>query len=452
MISVKNKSNRIVRNESKYSVRTLPVLLKNPKILLIGGGAVAYQKAKVLVLNNIDFLILSVSVNDKIKSLDAPYRLKKFERSDIKGFNIVIDATGKDDVARTLIKLKSRKFFLLNVVDKPEDCDFYFSSLLVYNNVKIAVSSNGGSPTLTQVIRDKIKEIIPPDVGIFSELKLIERSNNIVDVERTKKEIKELFGKVSLVGCGPGDPELLTLKALKIIQNADIILYDNKIDENLLSLTKESAEKFCVGKQKGHYSFRQDEINKVMLEFAKSGCHVARLKGGDPYIFGRGAEEAEYLLSNNIKVEVIPGISSAFAAPLLAGIPPTHRSYSSAVTVVTGYNKNGKLNLNWIDLLNLKNHTIIVLMGVTAAREIQVRGIECGIRKELPVAIISNASKQNQNISISTFNNFAKLAENTERPAIIVFGEVVKMHYKLSHMVQSLNNHSNKQLIEIPIK
>lgn len=442
----------MIKTYKKYSTKTLPVLLRDPKILLIGGGSIAYQKAKVLTQNQINFSIVSLNISEEIKLLDVNYSLKKFEADDIKNYNIVIDATGNDNVREELLKLKAQRFFLLNRVDQPEDCDFYFSSLLLYKNIKIAVSSNGASPTLTQVIRDKIKEIIPNRAGEYSEMKLKERSENLIDVEKTKQESKKLFGKVSIIGCGPGDFELLTLKAFRLIKSADIIFYDNFIDERILSLSKESAEKFCVGKEKGHHKFNQGEINSVMLEFAKSGYQVARLKTGDPYIYGRGAEEAKFLISNDIRVDVIPGISSAIAAPLLAGIPPTFRECSSSITIVSGHLSDNDSISNWIHFLKSKDHTTIVLMGITVAEEIQQKGIEIGVSRELPVAIISNASRKNQKVTITTFDNFGEEAKTAGRPAIIVFGEVVKMHYKLFNTIDRLKSEFRAELKEMPVK
>ncbi len=437
---VKRNNYSEIVSKKHYSTKTLPILLKDPKILLIGGGKVAYQKAKVLKSNNIDFQILSIKVNEEIKALGVNYKIKKFNHSDLKNFNIVVNATGSKEVSVTLRKLKQRKLLLINIVDVPEDCDFYFSSLLVYKNLKIAVSSDGASPVLTQIVRDRIKKIIPSELGNLVERKLIERKNGIIDTQLTKQEALSLFGKVFLVGCGPGSSDLLTIKALRIIQGADIILCDNLVSGDILSFVKKEAQIFNVGKEKGYHKFCQDEINKIMVQYAKDGFIVARLKGGDPYIFGRGAEEAEFLIDNNIEVEVVPGISSSFAAPLLAGIPPTHRDHSSGVSIVTGHNKDINENFNWMDFLKIKNHTTIVLMSITRADEILVNGIKKGIDLNLPVAIISNASRENQKVLTSTFENILEIANEAEKPAIMVFGQTVNLHKKL--YLNTLEKHS----------
>ncbi len=416
---------------AKYLNKTLPLLLKDQKMLLIGGGKVALQKAKVMKANNIDFKVISISINDEIKMSGVEFLQKKFEEYDAEDFNIIVDATGNPEVKKTLDRVKEKRFLLVNSVDKPEECDFYFSSLLIYNNLKIAVSSDGASPALTQEVRNRIKEIIPTRLGDVALNKSVERSKNIINVEETKREIKEAFGKVFLVGCGPGSADYLTLKALKKIREADIILHDFLVTEEVLSFAKEDAEIFSVGKEKGHHLFSQEDINKVMLQYAKAGNRVARLKGGDPFIFGRGGEEAEFLIDNNVEVEIVPGISSAFAAPMLAGIPPTHRNLSSGVSIVTACNGTGKNNFDWLDLLKIKKHTTIVLMGLTRADEIIEEGFRRGIREDLPAAVVSNASKDNQKVLTSTFSNLPALAKEAERPAVLVFGDVVKLHEKL---------------------
>ena len=352
---------------------------------------------------------------------------KPFEENDVKGFQYVIDATGNDEVKTLLKKLKLKNNFLLNCVDQPADCDFYFSSLLIYNNLKIAISSDGGSPTLTQVVRDKIKNYLPEGLSSIATQKFDERILNQINIEETKKESLKLFGKVYLVGCGPGDPDLLTLKAYKLISNAEIILYDRLISDEILELVPSTAIKICVGKEKGRHCVPQSEINELMLSYAEAGFEVARLKGGDPYIFGRGFEEYEFLSSHNIKVEVVPGISSAFAAPLLANIPPTSRGYSSNVSIVSAHLKDGENNFEWINFLKIKNHTTIVLMGLTKVKEIVNEGLNNGVDELLPVAIISNASRKNQKVITGYFKDLAEAVEDAERPAILVFGEVVKL-------------------------
>ena len=417
--------------KSKYTNKTLPVLLREPKILIIGGGKVGYQKAKVLTDNKIEFKIISKCISEEIKLLQTNYVQKSFDEKDIEEFQYIIDATGNDEVKTSLKKIKLRNNFLLNCVDQPEDCDFYFSSLLLYKNIKIAISSDGGSPTLTQVVRDKIKDYLPKDLSALASQKFNERILNQINIVETKKETLKLFGKVYLIGCGPGDSDLLTLKAYKLISNAEIILYDHLISEEIINLSPLNAIKICVGKEKGKRCVSQNEINDLMLNYAEAGFEVARLKSGDPYIFGRGFEEYEFLSSHDIKVEVVPGISSAFAAPLLANIPPTSRGYSSNISVVSAHLKGGENNFEWISFLKIKNHTTIVLMGLTKVNEIVNEGLKNGVDELLPVAIISNASRENQKVIVTQFKKLVDASTTAERPAILVFGLVV--HLSILH-------------------
>ncbi len=426
-----------------YTNKTLPVLLKDPKILLVGGGKAAYQKAEVLKLNNIDFQIISTEICREIKCLNVNFILKIFDEHDLKNFNIVINATGNKDVNILLKKLKEKKFFLLNSVDVPEDCDFYFSSLLVYKNLKIAVSSNGASPSLTKIIRDKIKGLIPPEVGNIAEKKLAERENGIISTEKIKEETNSLFGKVFLIGCGPGSADLLTLEAYKAIQSVDVVLYDNLITEEILEIVPVNTEKIFTGKCKGGHSISQGEINDILLNYARRGFRVARLKNGDPFVFGRGAEEAEFLIRNNVEVKIITGISSAFAAPFSAGIPVTARGYSSSVSVVTVHLQGGTFNSDWIDLLKLKNHTTIVLMGLTMVGEITEQAMLSHVSVDLPAAIISKATTQDQKIFVTNLESLVETAELAERPAVIVFGEVVKFSGLLKNVCSSIEAELN---------
>lgn len=422
-------------------IKSLPILLKNPKILLIGGGKVALQKAKVLTDNEIEFQVISETICDEIKKLGILYSIKTFEKVDADNFNIVIDATGNKNVNSIMKEIKKERFLFLNTVDIPDECDFYFSSLLRYKNLKVAVSSDGASPTITQIVRDKIGNYLPNTIGDLTEQKLIEREHGVTNVERTKTETHKLFGKVYLVGCGIGDPELLTIKAYKAIQSVDVVLYDNLITEKILELIPDRVEKIYVGKSKGNHSSSQDAINKLLLDYANLGYRVARLKNGDPYIFGRGAEEAEFLIKNNVDVEVIAGISSAIAAPLSAGIPPTARGYSTGVTIVTAHKEGCEFNRNWVELLKIPNHTVIVLMGVTQTENIIIESMNLGIDLSTPAAIISNASRENQRTIITTLGKLENDSKNAEKPAILVFGDVVRLQETLSATVKNINYH-----------
>ena len=395
---------------------TLPILLKNQKILLIGDGKVAHQKIKVLEENNIEF--------SQIK--------KDFKLKHIKDFYIIIDATGNPKVLKKLLKYKKSNNVLLNIVDTPIHCDFYFMALTSNKPLQIAVTSNGASPTTAQFFRDDCEKLIPKDIDKYLKSKQQERDNSIIDVKKTKQELQNINTQVFLVGCGIGDPELLTIKAFNIIKSVDVVLIDHLISDEIISLIPKKTKKIFVGKQKGFHSKSQEEINKLIIKYAKKGKTVARLKSGDPFIFGRGSEELLELLELNIKTEVIPGISSATSAPLLANIPITARGYASSFTVVSAHLKGNSVNLDWIELLKKENHTVVVLMGLSRIREIVKEAKRLNIKLNKPCAIISNASRDNQNTIITSLKSIEQDSSNAIRPAILVFGDVVK--FKLNSL------------------
>ena len=233
--------------------------------------------------------------------------------------------------------------------------------------------------------------------------------------------------QVYLVGCGIGDPELLTMKAYKIIQNVDVVLYDHLISREIMELVPQKCKQVFVGKKKGFHSMKQEEINDLIIQYASEGLSVARLKSGDPFVFGRGAEELQALLSESISTEVIAGISSSIAGPLLANIPITAREYSSSFSVVSPHLKGNALNLEWVDLLHKKNHTVVVLMGLSRVKEIVEESQKIGVDISKPCAIISNASRPNQKTVRTTLEHLEEASKEMVRPSILVFGEVVNV-------------------------
>ena len=238
-------------------------------------------------------------------------------------------------------------------------------------------------------------------------------------------------GKVYLVGCGLGDVEQLTLKAYRIIREAQIILYDYLITDEILAIIPSETQKIYVGKPQNCHSISQDKINALIADYASQGFNVARLKSGDPYIFGRGAEEALYLSEQGYQVEIIAGISSSVTGPACAGIPLTAREYASSFSVVSAHLKDAKFNTDWLPLLKTANHTVVVLMGLSLAGAIRKAALQIGIPKDFPVAIVANASRPEQQSIVTTLSDLEKTAKTVQGPAVIVFGDVVKLHGKL---------------------
>ena len=414
---------------------TLPVLLKDPRILLVGGGLVAYRKASVLNGNQVRFKILAKDLIAEFDALDPAVDIikKALTESDLKAFNIIVDATGNPAVAELLLAEKQQRFVLINIVDFPEQSDFYFSSLLNYGRLKIAVSTDGASPTLGQVVRDKIKAMIPDNFAELVEEKAAERGRGVIDAVATRGQALTRLAQVYLIGCGPGDVNLLTLQAYACIRKMDVVLYDHLIPQQILDIVPDTTQQVYVGKQKEVHGRGQEEINQTILDYARQGLQVARLKSGDPYIFGRGAEEAEFLVQHGVRVQVLSGISSALSAPASAGIPLTARGYATNVSIVSAHLSGSRINTDWLPLLQIPNHTTVVLMGLSFAREITALALLSGVSSNMPVAIVSNASRETQRTIITTLADLPEESLRAERPAVLVFGEVVNLHSILPH-------------------
>lgn len=234
-------------------------------------------------------------------------------------------------------------------------------------------------------------------------------------------------GKLYLIGCGPGDADLLTLKALKTIEKMDIALIDHLLTQEIIDLIPAHTKVVFVGKEKGKHSFPQSEINAMITDYAHQGYTVGRLKCGDPYIFGRGTEEAIYASQNGIETEVIPGISSALSGPLSAGIAPTARGVSTGVSIVSAHLSGDRVNLSWIPMLSASDHTTVVLMGLSRTRQIVKEALDQGVDAALPVAIISNATTAHQSSIITTLGELIIASKGAPKPAILVFGNVVNL-------------------------
>lgn len=245
-------------------------------------------------------------------------------------------------------------------------------------------------------------------------------------------------GSLCLIGCGPGDADLLTLKALKTIQSLDVALIDHLLTQEIIDLIPSSTKVIFVGKEKGCHSSTQDEINTIITSYALQGLRIGRLKCGDPYIFGRGTEEAIYAMERGIHTEVIPGISSALSGPLCAGIAPTARGYATGMSIVSAHLAGDRVNLSWIPLLAMSSHTTIVLMGLSRAEQITDEALQQGINPALKVAIVSNATSVNQSTILTTLGDLAGAAKKAPKPAIMIFGEVVALESQLPKYIHEI--------------
>lgn len=453
-----------------------PVFLKleGKRALVVGGGKVAEQKIKGLLDSGANVVVIAPDVTRLIEALYAEGRISLIRRTynhdDVDGYSIVIGATDDPEVQRRVFIDARERNIPVNVADEPALCSFYLGAVFGKGDLKVAVSTNGKSPTIGKIIRDRVASEFstgyPEIVGKMGELRQDIR-NSFPDYESRKKvheqyvrsELERLglyaekksfqdrrtsdgtgavaagidpgarsVGKVYLVGAGPGDPELITVKALRLLRSAEVVLYDALVGEEILSEASSTAELIYVGKRAGMHCKNQSEINELLVEKAGSGKVVVRLKGGDPFVFGRGGEELEALRAAGIDAEVVPGITAGTGVPAALGIPLTHRGESSSVLFITGHedpHKPGE-GVDWEALAHAD--TTVIYMGARRMDKIANRALGAGLHPSTPVAFIFGGTTQSQYVVTGTLDSICELAENAPAnlPGLIVIGETVR--------------------------
>ena len=450
--------------------------LSKQSVLLIGGGEVAERKLDLLLKANASVTIVSLEftsyieelfVNKNINPIKDYYNIKYLNSS---SFAFVIAATNDESLNEQVAKDANDNKILVNVVDKPKICDFIFPSILERGPITVAVSTGGSSPVLARMLRTKLETMIPGAYGRLAKIvsenripvrkKLVNSKSNGIfweqmlngkflelvlsgqDEEAVKflnieidnfDEQKKGEGEVYLVGAGPGDPDLLTFRALRLMQQADVALYDRLVHPSIIDLIRRDAEKIYVGKQRDNHTVRQEEINELLVKYAKEGKRVLRLKGGDPFIFGRGGEEIDSLVDNNISFQVVPGITSASGCSAYSGIPLTHRDHAQSCIFVTGHLKKGKLDLNWEKLIQ-PNQTIVFYMGLVSIDIICSQLIKFGLDPKTPCALVEQGTTRNQKVYTSTVDEMNNLVEQEKpsAPTIFIIGHVVTLRDKLN--------------------
>ena len=453
----------------------LPIFInvrQNP-CLVIGGGDIALRKINLLIKAQAKVDCLSPLFCEGITNLsqngDVNLIQKRFESDDIKDYAIIIASTDDSSVNALISKSAKKARIPVNVVDSPELSSFIMPSIVDRSPVIIAVSSAGKAPVLARMIRAKLETVIPSAYGVLAEIageyrqKVKDRFSKIKDrrafwesifsgviaekvfsgrineakddIDKQLKQASQMeLGEVYLVGAGPGDPDLLTFKALRLIQQADVVLYDRLVSKGVMELVRRDSELIYVGKKGGSQeSTRQIDINDQLVELAKSGKRVCRLKGGDPFIFGRGGEEIESLSEHGIPFQVVPGITAASGCSAYAGIPLTHRDYSQSCRFVTAHLKNGTTNLPWDEFV-IDQQTIVFYMALSGANYICQKLMEHGMDKDMPIAIIEKGTMPEQKVYISSLTKLPDLlaTEDIHAPTLMIVGEVVKLNEKLN--------------------
>jgi uroporphyrin-III C-methyltransferase/precorrin-2 dehydrogenase/sirohydrochlorin ferrochelatase len=449
------------------------VKLKGQDCLVVGAGGIAARKIELLARAGAKITVIAKKISPQVSNLEAPCHLnllqKSFTPADLQGFRLVVSATDNKETNQLVAKFAKEQNILVNVVDNPELCSFIFPAIIDRSPIIAAVSSGGAAPVLARLLRAKIESIIPPAYGRLAQLaekfrikvkehikepaqRRIFWENNFQgavaelvfagneqgaehQLQQTliKQKDSVCQGEVYLIGAGPGAPDLLTFRALRLMQQADVIVYDHLVSPEILDLARRDSEKIYVGKERQKHTLPQESINTLLADLAKAGKRVVRLKGGDPFIFGRGGEEIETLMQQGINFQVVPGITAASGCATYAGIPLTHRDHAQSCTFVTGHLKDNSINLNWTQLA-APNQTIVIYMGLVGLEKICQSLIAHGSPKNLPVALVQQGTTTNQRVITGTLETLPATISNLniKPPTLIIIGTVVTLHEKLN--------------------
>ena len=453
----------------------LPLFIETTgkKCLIVGGGKVASRKLIPILKAKMKVTLISPKVIEEIelnfhKNKNLKIIKRKFKPEDIEDQFLIIAATNEKTTNQKIAKLSKDNNILVNMAEDSLSGNTLIPSVVDRDPIKIAVSSGAASPILTRLVKTRLETVIPysfsklADImmeyrdavkknflkisdrrkfwevfldGPISEMVLsghIDKAKKALDESLKENKFLEKTGEVYLVGAGPGDPELLSFKALRLMQKADIVIYDRLVSRPIMNLIRQDAEKIYVGKQRADHAMPQENINQLLARLALEGKKVLRLKGGDPFIFGRGGEEIESLIKDDIPFQIVPGITAASGCASYAGIPLTHRDYSQACIFVTGHLRDGTVNLNW-EMLAHEKQTLIFYMGMHGSKIICEELIKHGLSDETPAALIVKGTTEDQEVIIGNLKNMPEIIMERKivPPTLLIIGDVVKLHNKL---------------------
>lgn len=445
--------------------------LQQQRCLIVGGGHIALRKATLLAKAGAIIDVVAPAIEDQLLQLikttgGEPFIEAFAEKFLSTPYRLVIAATNDAEVNKTVFEQCEARNLLVNSVDDIPHCRFMVPAIIDRSPLIVSVASNGTSPVLSRQIRTQLETFIPHGMGKLAEFsgkwrnQVKEKISNpderrifwenlyasplkeqvfndnldIADsmLEQALQEWKAPKGEVYLVGAGPGDPELITLKALRLMQQADVVIYDRLVSAPILELCRRDATKIYVGKARSNHSVPQEGINALLVDYAKKGKRVCRLKGGDPFIFGRGGEEIQELFQAGVPFQVVPGITAASGCSAYAGIPLTHRDYAQSVRFLTGHLKEGSPELPWNELV-YENQTLVLYMGLVGLERICEQLIAHGQRPDMPVALISKGTTPEQKVVVGSLADIAsKVTEHQiHAPTLTIIGEVVRLREQL---------------------
>ncbi|KGF64458.1 MULTISPECIES: siroheme synthase CysG [Pseudomonas] len=446
--------------------------LRGARVLVVGGGEIALRKSRLIADAGAVLRVVAPDIGTELRELidssGGEQILRGYTESDLNGCVLIIAATDDEPLNAQVSADARQRGVPVNVVDAPSLCSVIFPAIVDRSPLVIAVSSGGDAPVLARLIRAKIETWIPPTYGHLAGLAARFRhqvKGLFPNVQQRRAFWEEVFqgpiadrqlagqgaeaerllqakidgdapaatGEVYLVGAGPGDPDLLTFRALRLMQQADVVLYDRLVAPAILELCRRDADRVYVGKQRADHALPQDQINQQLVDLAKQGKRVVRLKGGDPFIFGRGGEEIEELAAHGIPFQVVPGITAASGCAAYAGIPLTHRDHAQSVRFVTGHLKNGTTDLPWKDLVS-PSQTLVFYMGLIGLPIICDELIKHGRSADTPAALIQQGTTVHQRVFTGTLANLPQLVAEHEvhAPTLVIVGEVVTLRDKLA--------------------
>ncbi|WP_275233768.1 siroheme synthase CysG [Pantoea ananatis] len=438
-------------------------------VLVVGGGDIAARKIELLRRAGARIQIASRELCPELQALLDEQQLEwlatSFEPAQLDKVFLVIAATDDNALNAQVYDEANARHKLVNVVDDQPKCSFIFPSIVDRSPLVVAISSSGTSPVLARMLREKLETLLPSHLGQMAELagqwrdKVKARFSRMSDRRRYWERIfngrfasqmatgdvtaakqtldNELGdqpprqGEIILVGAGPGDSGLLTLRGLQVMQLADVVLYDHLVSDEVLDLVRRDADRICVGKRASAHLLPQDEINQLMVQLAQKGKRVVRLKGGDPFIFGRGGEELQAAQQAGIPFQVVPGVTAAAGATAYAGIPLTHRDYAQSVLFITGHCRPDGDDIDWPSLARARQ-TLAIYMGAVKAAHISQQLILHGRAASTPVAVIGRGTRPDQQVLTGTLEHLETLAASAPSPALLVIGEVVNLHGQLA--------------------
>lgn len=455
----------------------LPVFLdvKKRKIVVCGEETIAARRVEASLRAGADVHLFAINPGDEfhrhIEHSNLTHHKRRATAGDMKGALIAYGGSENAEENEQLYHLAKANDVLVNVADVTEFCDFITPSVIDRTPLVVAISSSGNAPILARILRARIESMLPATYGrlakfagsfrhtVMNNLKKPESRRNfwehVIDGsvgdlfmsgdedqaskkllfeldEATKEKEIAKNGAVFLVGAGPGDPDLLTFRALRLMQRADVVVYDRLIGDDIMNFVRRDAERIYVGKMPNQHTMQQEDISQLLVDLAKQGKNVLRLKGGDPFIFGRGGEEMDLLAENNIPFQVVPGITAASGCSTYSGIPLTHRDHAQSCVFVTAHGKNGVLELDWNSLVQ-PTQTVVVYMGLSSLGILMEQLAAHGADPETPAAVVDKGTRPDQRIVTGTIADLHEkvLKAEFDGPSMIIIGSVVTLRDKL---------------------